>query len=287
MPKQLKLKIGGIVLALIPDGPHCEFELEEGYRAFVTNDQPEVLLHIHYGRLPKLKLGEKVFDSGGVWDLYRSEGEWVVSLHSPSLGSQPYRLAIFKPGFRHGDIYIEAHGPGPCPFPLNYPLAEVLMVNLLSQGLGVMLHACGISDGGQGMLFTGTSGEGKSTLAEIWKGREGVTILSDDRVIVRKRGHRFWAYGTPWHGDARLASPQGIPLRKLFFIRHARGNEVAPIKPAEAVPRLLVRSFPPFWDAEGMAFTLDFLSQLSQAVACYELGFVPNGSIVDFVRSLK
>jgi len=50
---------------------------------------------------------------------------------------------------------------------------------------------------------------------------------------------------------------------------------------------LLVRCFPPLWDAEGMRFTLDFCAHLVGEVPCYELGFVPDGSVVDFVRCVK
>jgi hypothetical protein len=166
-------------------------------------------------------------------------------------------------------------------------MTEILMVNLLSRGRGVLLHACGVATiGGRGHLFVGVSGAGKSTLANLWRRRSDVVVLSDDRVIVRRRGEEFWAHGTPWHGDAKLASPVAVPLERIYVIEHAEENRAVPLKPVDAASRLLVRAFPTYWDAEGMAFTLQLLGQLSQAVPCYELGFVPDQSVIDFVGSL-
>ena len=81
-------------------------------------------------------------------------------------------------------------------------------------------------------------------------------------------------------------SPEAAPLERVFIIQHASENGVVPLSPPDAASRLLARSFATFWDAEGMAFTLKFLGQLSQAVLCYELGFVADESVVDFVRCL-
>jgi hypothetical protein len=288
MPKPTKLKIGDIVFALIPDGSDCQFRVTGDYESFVANDPPDIPLHVHCGLLPDLKFGREVFDSGGVWSLHRGHGSWVVSLHSPVSGSSPYQLAVLGLDFCAGDIYVRTNKSDnrQLPFPMGYPLDQVLMVNLLSRGRGVLLHAFGVSLDDQGYVFAGVSGAGKSSLATLWEGQEGMTLLSDDRVIVRQREGRFWVYGTPWHGDARVASPDAVPLERIFLIQHANENTAVPLNPLDATSRLLVCSFPTFWDAEGMAFTLKFLDELSQTVPCYELGFVPDESVVDFVRCM-
>ena len=215
------------------------------------------------------------------------QGRPVICLHT--LRFDPYQIVVLEPDFQCGDIYCTGEPSTRRDKRLSllgYPLAEALIINLLAQGRGVLLHACAVSDNGRGIIFPGTSGAGKSTLATLWEGQEGVTLLSDDRIIVRQREGRFWVYGTPWHGDARVASPEAVPLERIFIIQHASENKAIPMSPFDATSRLLVRSFPTFWDAGGMAFTLEFLDELSQAVSCYELGFVPDETVVDFVRCL-
>jgi hypothetical protein len=295
MARPPRLKIGDVVLDFINDEVkndevNGEFQIDDTYINFVTDDPPEVKLHTHYGRLPDAELGRKVFDADGIWVLYRDQQQerWGISLHLPTRSATPCRVAIFEHDFCAGDIYLQNDGPRHhrSLSPLGHPLDQVLMVHLLSRGRGVLLHACGVGRDGRGIIFVGVSGAGKSTLANLWRGQKDVTLLSDDRVIVRERGGRFWAYGTPWHGDARAASPEGAPLDQIFIIRHAAENSAARLAPADASSRLLARSFPTFWDAPGMAFTLEFLEKLSRTVPCYDLGFVPDASVVDFVRCL-
>ena len=44
---------------------------------------------------------------------------------------------------------------------------------------------------------------------------------------------------------------------------------------------LLVRSFPPFWDNQGMEFTIEFCQRLAGQVPCYEITFVPDTAMID------
>jgi hypothetical protein len=159
------------------------------------------------------------------------------------------------------------------------------MVCLLAQGRGLMAHACGIDDGGRGYLFAGNSGHGKTTTAWLW--RDQATILNDDRIVLRWREGRFWMYGTPWHGDYTGVSPRGVPLEKIFFLRHAGQNQARRVEGVTAASMLLTRCFPPLWDAAGMEFTLEFCAQLAGKVPCYELGFLPAEGAVEYVRCVS
>lgn len=288
MSKELRLRIGGIVLALTSAGNGSDFELEEAYEPFITDGEAEVMLRVQRRARLHEGFGKRVFDSGGKWVLYQDQEKWAIHVGSPGAGPHPYQIAVLEPDFRQGDIYMKPQRPDaePLPFPLRYPLAEVLMINLLSLGRGVLLHACGVSDNGRGLVFAGSSEAGKSTMAELWKDQEGVTILSDDRLIVREDEGRFWAYGTPWHGDAGLCSAESVPLEGIFFIGHGDENSVVPLEAGKAASSLLVRSFPTFWNEEGMAFTVEFLGRMSEEVPCYDLGFLPDRRIVPFVRSV-
>jgi hypothetical protein len=160
------------------------------------------------------------------------------------------------------------------------------MINLLSSGLGVLIHACGIRIKSRGIIFPGTSGAGKSTLANLGKSKKDFTVLSDDRIIIRKIDGRFWIYGTPWHGDAQVNSPERAPLERIFFLNHAQENSVSGTERIDATSKLIVCSFPPFWSKEGMEFTLGLIDELTKEVASYELGFLPDKSVFDLIGSI-
>jgi len=284
--EEFKFKIANIVFALRSEKSQGNFSITANYRKFSTREEPDIILNTHCGRVQKLDDWELIFDTGDVWRLYRRESKWCIGRYSPTFGPDPYQMAVMEDDFQSGDIYnsndylsSKIHH-----FPFQHPLSLVLAINLLARGRGVLLHACAVIDGGEGLLFAGTSGAGKSTLAKIWGTDPEVEVLTDDRVIVRENRGQYWMYGTPWHGDAFASSPGEAPVSRIYILKHTPENSIQTMKALKANTDLFVRSFPSFWYPRGMAYSLDFIDRLVQEVPCYELGFVPDSSVVDFVR---
>ena len=299
--KEFKISIGRIIIEYIAD-ESLSLKVFESHRGFIVkNGKPDLSIKVHYGKLPDLGLEEKLFDvreKGGVWALYRSKENFELTLTSPFFGPEPYRVAMFDTDFTHGELYIRPYTSSgerdsldkqdiselPCCDPTAYPLDEVIYVNLLSRGRGVDLHACGVSIGNKGILFSGVSGAGKSTIAELWKKRK-VDLLSDDRIIVRRTDGHLMMYGTPWHGDAGISLPEKTPITAIFFLEQSKENRAVPLKPADAAFRLIVRSFPTFYSKEGMEYTLYFITEIVQEIPCYELYFTPDDRAINTVLS--
>jgi hypothetical protein len=289
--KELKIEIGDIVFSAVSKDSDLRLEADARYKQFISSSMPDVVLSAHYGNLRRQKVGERIFDSGDYWSLFRSDGKLIFCLFSYPFNAVPDRIAVLESNYKSIDIYFKKKPEipsitNPTINPFQYPLDELLMINLMSSGLGVLIHACGIRIKDRGIIFPGTSGAGKSTLANLGKSKKDFTILSDDRIIIRKIDGRFWIYGTPWHGDAQVCSPERAPLERIFFLNHALENWAKGIERIDATSKLMVRSFPPFWSKEGMEFTLGFIDELTKEVPCYELGFLPDKSVFDLIKSI-
>ena len=164
----------------------------------------------------------------------------------------------------------------------------------LTQEKGIELHGAGIVRAdGVANLFVGHSGAGKSTTTRLWTAREGVQVLSDDRIIVRRdqnaaspsaAGHGgMRIYGTPWHGEAKFALPEDAPLERIFVLEHGFGNIVTRLSPSLAVAELFARSFVPFHRHEYVDSALKFLQEVVDAVPVYRYSFEPDQQAVDTV----
>lgn len=297
----LNLRIGDIGIALASGDLELMPAVQGAIERFLVNGQhaADARVSAAWGQL-RQPAGGRIFDSGALWQLFRQGEDYVFDFTSPIYGPVPYKRARFNPDFTCGEVFLhrDYFDPGAPAFPLEYPLDEVLMTHLLARGRGIEVHACGVEDvDGRGYLFLGQSGDGKTTTARLWekvgqasacqassqKGG-GVLVLSDDRIILRCLDGKIWMYGTPWHGEADLASPVRTPLTQVFFLGRGARNEVVPLRQPEAVARLVAGSFIPFYDAAGLDFTLEFLQQVTRAVPCMEFRFVPDGRAVDFVR---
>lgn len=227
------------------------------------------------------------FSSGGLWSAYVSDTGTKFYFSSPAVGPLPYKAAWFDPGFERGHVLLNraALSADRPVFPLEYPLDELMMMHRLALGEGVEVHALGLADqDGSGYLFLGHSGAGKSTTARLWMAQPGVTLLSDDRIILRKHDGKFWMYGTPWHGDAGVASPGRAPVSAIFLLEHAPENKLLPLHPAKAAAELFARAFVPHYLQSGIEFSLGFLDQITRSVPCSILRFTPTQSAVEAVR---
>ncbi len=287
----ISLDIADIVYSVTSKSPEKTVHLDESYRDFHGSGNPEVAIRVHSSGVPEIPWQEleKVFDSEMVWSLYRHKDTFLFALRSPASSRTPYSIAVFDSDFTRGDIYLNPPENTleelPGLLPLAYPMAEALMICLLARGRGVMMHAGGVIDNGRGYLFAARSSHGKTTMIKLW--RKKGAILNDDRIIVRHRDNRFWIHGTPWHGEYDGVSSRKAPLEKIFILGHGEHNHVEKIQGAHAVSKLMSRCFPPFWDKEGMEFTVDFLVMMIQAIPCHCLKFKPDKQIVDFVRCVN
>jgi hypothetical protein len=278
-------KVADIDLGLFNESDR-EYSEEGGFPGFTCDDAPQAKYQVRVEPVPARPSGNLVFDSEQAWRLFDEEGRRILWISS--LNFTPYLVGNFSSDYRNGEIFTtrSTRVAGKYIFPLGRPLGELLMINLLGTGYGLMLHSCGVIDAECGIVFAGISTAGKTTTARLWNSLPGVRVVNDDRTILRKKDGQFRVYGTPWYGQGGIALAEDAPLKKIFILKHAPFNQAVRLTPARAAAALLVRTFPPLWSAEGMAFTLQFLEELCLTVPCYELGFVPNMSMVEYVRCL-
>ncbi len=283
------LKIADLTVSVTCDESAVDLGVEgEKEKFIVPEGVPDVRIKVALGKLPEGGVGDKLFDSGPVWQLYRQDDSYLFRFCSLTFGSRPYRIAIFNQDFSNGEIYLDPSffRPGQPVDPLWAPLDELLYSNLLARGKGVEIHACGLIDPqGHGHLLVGKSATGKTTMAKLWQDIPGVTILSDDRIILRKSDGKIWMYGTPWHGEGGMAFATRNPLARIYFLHKGLSNELLPQREAEATMRLMACSFPPFYNREGLDFTLAFIGEVAKEIPCFELRVVPDKRVVEFISN--
>jgi hypothetical protein len=236
-----------------------------------------------------------VFDSGSVWKLYDDPPRFLFDFSSPTLGTQPYKRLFIDRDFRRGRILLNRScfpDPAKCN-PLEYPLDELVVMHRLGRERGVEVHAAGMQDAeGNGYLFLGHSGAGKSTTTRLWNQQHSMTVLSDDRIILREtagpRGQsEVWMHGTPWHGEAAFAAPGKARIERLFILEHAPENRISLVTRGRAVAEIMARSFLPFYDAAALDNTMRFLEEIVAAIPCYRLEFCPDQAAVEVVRRFR
>jgi hypothetical protein len=204
------------------------------------------------------------------WEIkFDSQGNFILE----ALRIPPSRRLVINPEFSRGELqgdYSDSEIDG------YYPLKDMdmkLFVNWLACSGDIILHASGVIVNGKGYAFAGIAGAGKSTLASFLLQNQAATILGEDQVILRYLDGRFWIFGTPWHENPGMCSPQGVLLEKLFFLDRDWRQGTSMIKPVEGTTRILQTAFVPFYRQDLLPGILARLDRLSSAVPYFVLSY--------------
>ena len=111
----------------------------------------------------------------------------------------------------------------------------------LSDYDGFFFHSSALEMDGEGYLFTALSGTGKSTHTRNWRKRFGdrVTMINDDKPIIRKIGGRFYVCGTPWMGKSDIGCNRIAPIRAIYVLQRGETNRAEKISPGPVFKQLL------------------------------------------------
>ncbi len=120
-------------------------------------------------------------------------------------------------------------------------------------------------------------------MAELWA-KHGARVLNDDRVVIGVHDDQVQISGTPWHGTAGLALPLTVPLRRIYFLRHAEAISTHELSPIETAAQLVSLSVIPYWDSQSAQNAVDTAAGIVQLLSGTRLDFVPDLSVVEYIR---
>ena len=290
---QIGLQLGGQVIHLreAHDYPLLAWPIQP-FDTFLAqpDTRPDFEIDVDVcSTLPDVKRGPLRFDAAhGNWTIFESDSGLVIESMDPqrlqprtrALLSADYRTvrAWILPGFLLGQV-------GWSPMHLFNPIVEVCLLSRLALDGGLLLHAAGVSIQDQGYIFTGASGTGKSTIAQLFAD-QGALILSDERVILRRQGAGITVYGTPWVGSGQYAAQASQTLTGLYGISHGEHrHRLEPLSQTKTMSLLLQQAFLPHWDRAAMEATLDFLASLTTHTPCFSLAFLKQADVIGILQT--
>ncbi len=285
------IEIGGYRIAVHePNGYPCLVWPIRPFEAFLVDAHQPADITVEVSivpTLPDLPMDRLRFDSNhGHWKLFEAPEGLILDSASPKTLTSRARARL-SPDYRRVQAWVlpdlQNGQVGWSPMHLFNPVLEVCLLSILAREGGFLLHASGLVYQGNGLVFTGASGTGKSTLAG-WFAGAGALVLSDERMILRRDPDSVRMFGTPWIGSGSFAANASASLSRLFCISHGRGEHRFESLPASRIVSfLLQQTFLPYWDRTAMDTTLDSLASLTQQVPCVSLACLKNPNVVDAI----
>ena len=149
---------------------------------------------------------------------------------------------------------------------------------------GLLFHGALVEYRGEGILFTGPSGIGKTTQAELWQTCGG-TIINGDKVLVRWKDGQFYGCGLPWKGSSPYCLSRNVPLRGIVALRQAEENHIRPLEELECMEYVLPHIFLPRWDDHAHLRALETVDRLMTRMRMHLLHCRPDAQAVAITQS--
>ena len=266
--------------------PFEKLRISENLFKFSTSEYKEdnsILVNVDEV-MGELAMNEaEYYNPGDIWKLYK-EGKKISAVIYDHK-SRPKCQIIPSKKWENNKVNLKFYGDEDRSI-IDSGALELIFRTYLGYRNGVMMHSSLVDDNGKGILFTGNSGEGKSTTSGFWKGLEGASIINEDRNALRINHNGIIAYGTPWGGTAKNVLNKNVKLNAIILIKKSGINKIEEMPSSVAVPLLITRSFFPYWDNELAGMAVENISSIVSKVPVYMLHCRPEKEVVDLVRSV-
>lgn len=148
----------------------------------------------------------------------------------------------------------------------------------------VLLHGSLVEYNGNGVVFTGYSGIGKTTQAQLWEKYLGADIINGDKVFIRDFDEGVYAYGLPWKGSSPYCLNKKAPLKAVIVLRQAKENKIRRLTEMECMEYFMPHIFLPHWDEKCMYWALDTFDKILEKVPVWLLECRPDEEAVKLAR---
>ncbi|WP_316632144.1 hypothetical protein [uncultured Ruminococcus sp.] len=202
-------------------------------------------------------------------ETYRYLAEFLTDSESYELLIEPTNEMIRY----EAELGKEIHGDPGSPYICeSVAILRVICDYIIDKG-GFFLHCSCLKYKEDAIIFTAPSGTGKSTHAALWRRHFGdeVTMINDDKPLVREKDGRFVIYGTPWNGKHGIGTNTSAPVKAVVFLSQAPENTAKPISPVEAITLLLQQTVLPS-DKTHLSKLLDMLGRMVETIPMLRLG---------------
>ena len=286
------LNIAGYIISLesSPGGP--SLIPSERFSRYLCNDSdPDAVIRVHSGKYKPGATFTRVFHAPYVeeilnipvkkaddfWSIYSDTNDLIIRISYPQGKHIKESWLRFSLSENIWDLYVEADKEEIDP--LDYPLDGLVLYYLTVINGDIFIHGSGVNFNRKGFLFTGTSGQGKTTMARIWN-EAGARVIHDDRLIIRKMNDKYIMFNTPVYNNE---NPSQSPLDKIFIICHGESNEQRLLQGSKALTSIMSNCIQHNWSHEIINRLTASLNNLNKSVPTYKLHFKPDISIVDYL----
>lgn len=271
------LSISGLRIRIHTDLP---MDTEPRFVPFVATF-PEADIHAYIQKTDILPaLPERVIHNDLCFRVHVSpSGQILRSFFDAPRDPKPYAVAWYEPDSNCIRVSYLEHA-GHCLASLGRCFFHLGLESLLARQNRLCLHGSLVQTELGGLIFSGPSGIGKSTQAELWCRHRSARQINGDRPILSGMPEGWYAWGSPYAGSSDCHINERCAIRSIMMLRWDSVCSLRPMPPGEAFRALWKQLTLHPWEPGQTEQVSSMLIDLISSVPVYEFSCTPDEDAV-------
>lgn len=285
---ETRLKISGIEICLLT--PQV-LSISEEFTPFLKCHREEEVLEegcsVHFFEADQLPVLPETFVYKGFgFKVYAQEDILVRYYYKPELGENAPFYACSIPQADGGmNVFYRKNCEisfNACRICFSHMAFEELLLN---KGR-MILHASCVSAPFGGLVFSGPSGIGKSTQANLWSKLEDSTVINGDRAILYRSERGWRVAGSPYAGSSEYYVNKEVPVTAIVMLEQAEECTIRLLHQGEAFRRIYTGLLINGWNPAYVTRLCNLCELLTAEVPVYLLACTPNAEAVETLKKV-
>lgn len=211
------------------------------------------------------------------------KGGYLRSFFDRPRDDTPYAVAEHHRDNGHIRIGCLAKGVH-CVSAIHNSFFHIDFESILISRQRLCLHAACVDTPLGGILFSGPSGIGKSTQAELWCDCRGARQINGDRPILSRDAGDWLAWGSPYAGSSGCHVNENCRVRAIVMLERGTSCQLRRLNPAEAFRAVWAGLTVHSWDRAFMEQAADLTMELIENVPVYRFACTPDVLAVQYLE---
>lgn len=161
--------------------------------------------------------------------------------------------------------------PQRIPKPADWQILSLIPVmQLLLERSTLILHASCVIYKEKAILFSGPSGIGKSTQAQLWQQHRNATIINGDRCLIYEKDGIYHAASHLYCGSSGIAEGQSAPINAIVLLDQGVDNIITHASPIGAFQRVLHQCAYEVSEPSQLQTAIDLVAKLVSQVTVFQ-----------------
>lgn len=272
--------IAQIPITILTEEP---IHITEAFLPFLVEERTdEIVVEIHKNEMPDIENKSPVF-SNIIFSVYEDEDGFYRVFHDHREGDKPYAIGrIYSPSY---EKICYAKGNSGFFSESQNCFSHIALEELLLSRNAMILHASFVSTVYGGLLFSGPSGIGKSTQADLWMAHCGAELINGDRTILKKEDG-WKAYGSPYAGSSRCFKNKSSKIRAIIVLEQSKQCTIERLQPSIAFGKLYAGMIVNTWNKQYIEKISRLIIELVKDIPIYQLACTPDITAVDMLKNV-